>query len=139
MANLSERLIAELRAKDKYAPRSVDDLIRRLRGEYRTPITDGLGPAGGEEPDNAREHVRTFPGTPAIQTDAAFVIAGMSKALDRLTVEGLAGALLADAGFTAAYIDEMRGEDRPPWLSAIRRAKALIDYITAPSVEESHD
>jgi len=25
----------------------VNDLIRRLRGEYRIPITDGLGAAGG--------------------------------------------------------------------------------------------
>ena len=30
-----------------------DDLVKRLRGEYRVPITDGLGAVGsGSEPDN---------------------------------------------------------------------------------------
>lgn len=47
-----------------------DDLIARLRGEYRIPITDGLGSAGGEEPDNAHEFVRRFD-TPPIQKEAA--------------------------------------------------------------------
>lgn len=46
------------------------DLIRRLRGEYRIPITDGLGAAGGEEPDNPNEFVRRFE-TPPIQHEAA--------------------------------------------------------------------
>ena len=38
-------------------------LVERLLGKYRIPITDGLGPAGGEEPDNADYFVRTFPNT----------------------------------------------------------------------------
>jgi len=54
------------------------DLIRRLRGEYRIPITDGLGPAGGAEPDNATEFVRHFP-SPPIQKEAA---EALEKALD---------------------------------------------------------
>lgn len=51
-------------------PGGYADLVRRLRGEYRIPITDGLGPAGGDEPDNPHEHVRTYP-TPPIQHEAA--------------------------------------------------------------------
>jgi hypothetical protein len=48
----------------------VGELVRRLRGEYRIPITDGLGPAGGDEPDNAKEFVMHYPSTP-IQREAA--------------------------------------------------------------------
>ena len=57
------------------------DLIRRLRGEYRTPITDGLGPAGGEEPDNPNEHVRTFP-TTSICREAANAIETLLKSAE---------------------------------------------------------
>lgn len=50
------------------------DLVRRLRGEYRIPITDGLGATGGGvEPDNPREFVRRFE-TPPIQKEAAAFI-----------------------------------------------------------------
>lgn len=55
------------------------DIVKRLRGIYRTPITDGLGPAGGEEPQNQREHVRSFPVAP-IQQEAA-------DEIDRLRAE----------------------------------------------------
>lgn len=56
------------------------DLINRLRGHYRTPITDGLGPAGGEEPGNPHEHVRTFP-VPPIHKEAAAEIERLREAL----------------------------------------------------------
>ena len=49
------------------------NLVQRLNGEYRIPITDGLGAAGGEEPDNQNEFVRTFE-TPPIQKEAAIAI-----------------------------------------------------------------
>jgi len=48
----------------------MSDLVNRLRGKYRIPITDGLGAAGGEEPENDNEFVRSFPSTP-IQMKAA--------------------------------------------------------------------
>ena len=47
------------------------DLIKRLRGEHHTPVTDGHGPAGGEEPD-----------TPPIQKEAATVIEEMFRTLE---------------------------------------------------------
>jgi threonyl-tRNA synthetase len=50
------------------------NLVDRLQGQYRIPITDGLGATGGgEEPDNPNEFVRNFP-TPPIQHEAANVI-----------------------------------------------------------------
>lgn len=49
------------------------DIVKRLRGEYRIPITDGHGPAGGDEPDNPKEFVRHFE-TPPIQKEAAAYI-----------------------------------------------------------------
>lgn len=48
----------------------MSDLVERLLGVYRVPITDGLGPAGGDEPDNENYFVQTFPTTP-IQVEAA--------------------------------------------------------------------
>jgi hypothetical protein len=51
-------------------------LVQRLLGQYRIPITDGLGPAGGEEPDNPSEFVRTFE-TPPIQKEAAIAITSL--------------------------------------------------------------
>ncbi|MQX28963.1 hypothetical protein [Sinorhizobium meliloti] len=57
------------------------DLVERLRGIYRIPITDGLGPAGGEEPDNPNEFVRTFP-SPPIQIEAAAEIDRLRRELE---------------------------------------------------------
>jgi hypothetical protein len=58
----------------------MSDLVERLRGIYRTPITDGLGPVGsGDEPDNPDEFVRTFP-VPPIHRKAA-------DEIERLTAE----------------------------------------------------
>lgn len=68
------------------------DLQARLRGVYRIPITDGLGPAGGEEPDNPNEFVRTFETSP-IQHEAA----------DRLD------ALVSDNRQKDARIQELEG------------------------------
>ncbi len=59
------------------------DLINRLRGEYRVPITDGLGPAGGEEPGNPKEFVRTFPTSP-INKEAADAIETLLESAHRL-------------------------------------------------------
>lgn len=56
-------------------------LIQRLNGNYRIPIKDGLGPAGGEEPDNPLEFVRTF-GTPPIQKEAAAEIVSLRETLE---------------------------------------------------------
>ena len=58
-----------------------EDLIRRLRGEYRIPITDGLGPAGGEEPNNSNEFVRTFE-VPPINKEAADTIENLARAVN---------------------------------------------------------
>jgi|LakMenEpi03Aug12_release.lakeMendotaPanAssembly.Ray.scaffolds.fasta_scaffold716450_2 hypothetical protein len=60
-------------------------LCERLRGEYRIPITDGLGPAGGEEPENAREFVRRFETAP-IQHEAADTIERQAAEIERLRV-----------------------------------------------------
>jgi hypothetical protein len=57
-------------------------IVDRLRGIYRIPITDGLGPVGGsEEPDNPNEFVRRFPSTP-IQEQAADAIEMLVEALE---------------------------------------------------------
>lgn len=54
---------------------SMMTITDRLRGHYRIPITDGLGPVGGDnlEPGNALEYVRQF-WTPPIQHEAAAII-----------------------------------------------------------------
>lgn len=55
------------------------ELVERLRGIYRVPITDGLGPVGGDEPDNPHEFVQRFK-TPPISKEAA-------DAIEQLTLE----------------------------------------------------
>ena len=47
------------------------DIVERLRGRYRIPITDGLGPVGGEEPNNPNAFFRTFPTSPLANEAAA--------------------------------------------------------------------
>jgi lipase chaperone LimK len=48
-----------------------DNLVKRLRGEYRVQITDGFGAVGsGSEPDNPCQYVRHFE-TAQIQHEAA--------------------------------------------------------------------
>ena len=62
-----------------------NDLIRRLRGEYRIPITDGLGAAGGDEPKNPNEFVRTFE-PPSIQKEAAAIIEQQAARIAELEI-----------------------------------------------------
>lgn len=58
-------------------------LVDRLRGHYRLPIKDGLGPVkGGDEPDNPEEYVRTFGAVPPIHRVAAAEIERLRAALD---------------------------------------------------------
>ena len=61
----------------------IKELVKRLRGEYRIPITDGHGPAGGDEPDNANEFVRHFE-TPPIQKEAALALEALAGEIERL-------------------------------------------------------
>lgn len=56
------------------------DLVSRLNGIYRIPITDGLGAAGGEEPGNSKEFVRTFE-VPPIHKEAAAAIEALQAKL----------------------------------------------------------
>lgn len=65
-------------------------LVERLLGKYRIPIKDGLGPAGGEEPDNADFFVRTFPNSP-LAREAAAAITALLKERDeaRATAGGV--------------------------------------------------
>ena len=59
-----------------------DNLVKRLRGEYRVPITDGLGAVGsGSEPDNPCQYVRHFETAP-IQHEAASRIEELERALE---------------------------------------------------------
>ena len=65
----------------------MSDLVERLRGIYRMPITDGLGSVGsGNEPDNPYEFVRTFP-VPPIHREAAAEIERLTESNNALMVE----------------------------------------------------
>jgi len=64
------------------------DLVDRLRGIYRIPITDGLGPVEtSEDPNSPSEFVRTFP-TPPIQLEAAAEIERLRTSLSRAAAIG---------------------------------------------------
>jgi hypothetical protein len=66
-------------------PTSPDTLVERLRGIYRVPITDGLGPVGaGEEPNNPQEFVRMFNVAP-INLEAADRIEELERMLREKT------------------------------------------------------
>lgn len=81
----------------------MSDLVGRLRGVYRIPITDGLGAVGaGEEPDNPNEFVRRFETSP-IQREAA-------DEIERL--EALLGNY-AEAIKRASSIEELRAGFQP--------------------------
>lgn len=59
-------------------------LVDRLRGIYRIPITDGLGPVDGSaEPDNSNEFVAEFETTP-ICHEAANEIERLNAVVDEL-------------------------------------------------------
>jgi hypothetical protein len=85
-------------------PVDYEGLIERLEGVYRIPIKDGLGPAGGDEPDNAKEFVRRFE-TPPIHHEAA---AALRAILEREKV--LEGALTG----CSELFDEIRGDYSDP-------------------------
>jgi len=60
------------------------ELVERLRGIYRIPITDGLGAVGsGDEPDNPNEFVRSFETSP-IMREAASAIEALEAENARL-------------------------------------------------------
>ena len=99
----------------------VGGLIRRLRGEYRIPITDGLGAAGGDEPDNANEFVRQFPSTP-IQREAADALQSLSAHLADVEREKDAAHQTAEANFRQ-------------WGAATARAERLERENTALDAE----
>jgi len=65
---------------------TTQELVERLRGTYRIPITDGLGPAGGEEPGNADFFVRVFP-TSLLAKKAANRLSEMDAEIKRLEKE----------------------------------------------------
>lgn len=71
---------------EAYAQTGRSDLVERLRGTYRIPITDGLGPAGGEEPDNADFFVRTFPTSP-LALEAAAALTAQDAEIARLRAD----------------------------------------------------
>ena len=59
------------------------ELVDRLNGIYRIPITDGFGPVGsGDEPDNPNEFVRRFE-TPPISKEAAAYLEHQAAELAR--------------------------------------------------------
>ena len=61
------------------------DIVERLRGIYRIPITDGLGAVGsGEEPNNPTEYVSKFETSP-IQHEAAKEIERLRETIQRMS------------------------------------------------------
>ena len=90
------------------------DIVERLRGVYRTPLTDGLGAAGGDEPDNSHEFVRKFE-TPPIQHEAAEEIVKFREVL----------AFYAEWGIDAPAVDAIIEEDRGD------KARAALNIVLA--------
>jgi hypothetical protein len=107
--------LADVRFHMPADSQTTDDLVQRLRGHYSTPITDGLGPAGGEEPDNPYEFVRIFP-TPPIQHEAA-------DALDRKQahIEKLCAIIKA--------LEENVAHGQRFWEEAVKMASALNEVV----------
>lgn len=73
-------------------------LVDRLRGHYRIPITDGHGPAGGEEPDNPSEFVKTMDFQPPIQLAAADRIQALEAALKMMVDDWCDYTIINDLG-----------------------------------------
>lgn len=86
---------------------TTQELVERLRGTYRVPITDGLGPAGGEEPGNADFFVRTFPTSPLAKA-AADRLSELERENKRLR-ELLADALGMASQHRVAALDAEHG------------------------------
>lgn len=103
-----------------------DTIQDRLRGIYRIPITDGLGPAGGEEPNNPNEFVRDFSAfTPPIQAEAAAHIDAQDA-----KIKALVEALSASVATIEDYI--AYEHDGDPWTEDARamREMDIDDYAT---------
>lgn len=105
----------------------MSDLVNRLRGEYRIPITDGLGAAGGEEPENDTEFVRTFPSTP-IQVEAANEIERLRADFAKLRLG------ICDHATDTVWVDE-RGTTAVDFISIILDDGDWYNEIYLPSKE----
>jgi len=86
------------------------DIVERLRGIYRAPITDGLEAAGGDEPDNPHEFARKFE-TPPIQHEAADEIERLREALREIYEvyagsEGIPQPMTAAEGYLLSLLME---------------------------------
>lgn len=112
-------------------PEAVADLARRLRGEYRIPITDGLGAAGGEEPDNAHEFVRRFP-SPPIQNDAAAM-------LEALAADLVAQKARADAAEAVVTASEKRRQAAQLLWDVLEMTNGAHDGMSRDEVEALWD
>ncbi len=127
-------------------------LVQRLNGEYRIPITDGLGAAGGEEPDNPNEFVRTFE-TPPIQKEAAIAItvlvyerdSAIEKYHENDGLEGAVSAAIRDLLNSqnvpvAAFIDDHVANAIVQRNILQRHLNELIDMIhNAPEFKNAPD
>ncbi len=93
-------------------PTELRDFTDRLRGIYRIPITDGLGPAGGEEPENAQEFVRTFDVPPIQRRAADYLDVAMADnarlRTAQVAAEDMATAVLARVSEAATFCDDYR-------------------------------
>jgi hypothetical protein len=109
----------------------VDDICNKLRGIYRIPITDGLGPAGGEEPENPNEFVRKFV-VPPIQKRAADLI-------ERLQSELAAANARADKSLNPHSLtsQELKVIDRHCDWQAFKHALGALNNYR--SKKEPHD
>lgn len=109
----------------------MNDLVERLSGIYRIPITDGLGPAGGEEPDNPSEFVRRFE-VPPIHREAAAEIKRLRAALAPF-------AKAADVKLCGEWRDDQHfGQTDVTFhltFGDLRRARAAL----SPAVAESEE
>lgn len=129
-------------APESVTPEAVAGLARRLRGEYRIPITDGLGPAGGEEPDNEHEFVRTF-ATPPIQKDAAATLEAL--AADLAAQKARADAAEAETNKVRRFLKISRDEGGEALARAAaadakvaRLVEALDSLLDAITAENEH-
>lgn len=103
-------------------PDTVDPttLVSRLRGVYRIPIRDGLGPVGaGDEPDNPGAYVSSHQ-TPPIQRAAA----------DR--IEALEAVVSAPSTIRALYREACHAAGAPPRWAARDRLDAIAQATGKP-------
>ena len=110
------------------------DIVQRLRGEYRIPITDGHGAAGGDEPDNQNEFVRHFE-TPPIQKEAADRIEALEAEVEKFKEEGF----LFDATVLCrAELAEREVRDLKAQASRMREALNLcVAFMQSGQISET--